>query len=312
MSVQPSNPFPLLVVAGMPRAGTTFLYHYLQQHPSIYLAFRKEIDYFNAHYHFKGRDWFASLFRGIKPGQIAGDLSPACWNDPQAPEWIREFNPDTKVILCLRDPAEFAVSLFRQKNHSHYDVPPTLEKWLHDGYESRLTEKGGPVFFTFHDGEFEQKLDAYKKAFGENLLIYDFSFFTKNQLTILQAIEDFLGIDPYFDESNFDNLRINASYRRNIKWLYAITAQEWFRNLFERYVPRTWAMRARAIFDRISVVGEPSKDASKVRHTPEEVTTAREILPTSCAAFREIFQDHPIYTGDGKPFALREKAVSVD
>lgn len=141
MSVQPSNPFPLLVVAGMPRAGTTFLYHYLQQHPSIYLAFRKEIDYFNAHYHFKGRDWFASLFRGIKPGQIAGDLSPACWNDPQAPEWIREFNPDTKVILCLRDPAEFAVSLFRQKNHSHYDVPPTLEQWLHDGYESRLTEE---------------------------------------------------------------------------------------------------------------------------------------------------------------------------
>lgn len=295
----------------MPRAGTTFLYHYLQQHPSIFLPFRKEIDFFNDLYHFKGTDWFERLYREMKEGQMGGDLSPACWHDPRAIEYIKEYNPDAKVILSLRDPAEFAVSLYMQKNHSHYDVPPSIEEWMEEGYESKLTKGGGSVFFRFDNAEFDERAESYREAFGENLLIYDFSFFKRNQLTVLQAIEDFLGLEPHFNESNFDNLRINASYRRNIKWLYAITAQEWFRDFFEKYVPRKWAMGARSAVDRMAVAGEPSENASKLKLTPEDVSFAQERLQRSCDKFRALFKDYPMFTGDGKEFKTRTKEVET-
>ncbi|MBN2757956.1 MAG: hypothetical protein JXR51_12320 [Bacteroidales bacterium] len=41
----------------MPRAGTTFMYHYLQKHPEVFLPYRKEIQYFDLNYS-EGENWY--------------------------------------------------------------------------------------------------------------------------------------------------------------------------------------------------------------------------------------------------------------
>ena len=87
---------PIIVIPGMPRAGTTFLYHNLQKHPSIFLPFRKEIDYFNRIYRHRGINWFHSLFKGIRDGQYAGDISPACWFEPNTIKYINIF-----TFICI-------------------------------------------------------------------------------------------------------------------------------------------------------------------------------------------------------------------
>lgn len=296
--------FPLFVVPGMPRGGTTFLYHYLQKHPDIFLPYRKEIDFFNDIYNFKGPDWYRSLFQERKPGQICGDLSPACWFEPKAIEYIKEFNPNAKIILSLRNPADFAVSLLRQKQHSHYDLPPTIAEFIEKGYESKLSERGDSVFFQFSPETFEGQVERYKEAFGANLLIYDFEFFQKNQLLTLRAIERFLGLKPHFNEENFDNLRINASSRRNVKFLYSLTTKDWFRNFFENYMPSAAVRQARGLVDRLSVAGAPSQDPSTSTHDPNEVVIAREKLAGSQAAFAALLSQAPVMLGDGSAFEL--------
>lgn len=299
--------FPLFVVPGMPRAGTTFLYHYLQKHPDIFLPYRKEIDYFNDLYHFKGADWYRSLFAERQSGQICGDLSPASWFDPKTLDYIKEFDPDAKVILSLRDPADFAVSLLRQKRHSHYDLPQSVEEFIDVGYESKLSERGGSVRFTFSPQFFEEQVARYQDAFGDRLLMYDFSFFQKNQLVTLRAIEKFLGLAPYFNESNFDNLRINASSRRNIKFLYALTTKDWFRDFVEKYMPSAMVRGARGFVDKVSVAGEPSSDPSSSTHDPADVLIAREKLASSRAAFSKMFATAPVRLGDGSSFELETR-----
>src|SRR5258705_1172785 len=42
------SPFPNFFIAGVPKAGTTALYHYLRQHPQIYMSPHKEPTYFGA------------------------------------------------------------------------------------------------------------------------------------------------------------------------------------------------------------------------------------------------------------------------
>lgn len=288
---------PLLVVPGMPRSGTTFLYHYLQRHPQVFVPFRKEVDYFNNHCRFKGEEWFRRLYRERKEGQIGGDFSPNCWFDPNSAKWISEFDPDAKVVLCLRDPAEFAVSLYTQKGHSEYDLPEDVVDFAANGYHCNLSEKGGEVFFDFTDGIYLENVKKFAETFGENLLVYDFSWFRKNQLEALKLVESFLGVESYFTEENFDNLRINASQRMNVRFLYHLTQKEWFRDFFEAYVPRKVSLFLRGWFDKLSVIKNPGKDA-KNTHDVDLVERLRSRQEVSTQQYRDLFRDRHFFYGN--------------
>jgi Sulfotransferase domain len=295
---------PLFVVPGMPRAGTTFLYHNLQKHPQIFLPFRKEIDYFNEIYHYRGEGWYNSLYRGIRPGQIAGDLSPACWFEPRTIDYIKEYSPDVKVILSLRDPAENAYSLYIQKLTSNYDMPGTFEEFLEHGYSSVMTKGGKGVQFVFTSQDYIEKIENYKKAFGKNLLIYDFRFFRKNNLAALKLIEDFLGLDKWFSDENFDPLRINESYRKNIKIINWLFMQEWLRDYVEKYVPRLTAMKIRGFIDRVSVKTS-RQDNTRQTHQPENIEIAKKHLQEACNYYEELFRKSPAFLGDGSNVVIR-------
>ena len=57
----PIRVLPDFFVIGVVRSGTTSLYHYLGQHPSIKRASYDELGYFDDNYHL-GQNWYKSLF----------------------------------------------------------------------------------------------------------------------------------------------------------------------------------------------------------------------------------------------------------
>lgn len=295
---------PLFAVPGMPRAETTFSYHNLQKHPQIFLPFRKEIDFFNEIYRYRGLDWYHSLYKKIRPGQVAGDLSPACWFNPHAIDYLKKYDANVKVVLSLRDPAENADSLYIQKLTSNYDLPGSFQDFLVSGYSSVMTKSGKGVNLVFTSQDYIEKIEAYKKAFGKNLLIYDFRFFRKDNLAALKLIEDFLGLDKWFSEKNYDPLRINESYRKNIKIINWLFAQEWLRDYVEKYVPRLTAMKIRGLIDRISVKTSV-KDNTRQTHPPENISIARERLAEACSYYEALFRESPAFLGDGSKVVIR-------
>ncbi|RJR40134.1 MAG: hypothetical protein C4576_20310 [Desulfobacteraceae bacterium] len=298
---------PLFVVPGMPRAGTTFLYHNLQKHPQIFLPYRKEIDYFNEIYHFRGLDWFLSLYREIRSGQIAGDLSPACWFDPNAIQYIKQYGYGVKVILAIREPAENTYSLYVQKLSSNYDIPKSFQDFMSNGYTSRLTNKGKGVNFVFSNKAYIENIENYKRAFERNLLVYDFRLFRQNNLAVLQAIEDFLGLNQWFTPYNYDARRINESYRRNIKFLNYLSTSESLRDFVEKHVPRLVTMRIRSFIDRISVKTR-QKDNTRQTHHEEYINLAKKRFAIADNYYHDLFRDNPIFLGDGSPFKIRNAA----
>ena len=96
----------LVIIAGMPRAGTTSLYHVLAKHPAFYASYRKETAYFSYNYQFKGVEWYRDLFRGRKPHQLGLDISPQYFMDRRSIDRIVDFCEHPKVISCL-----FAIQL---------------------------------------------------------------------------------------------------------------------------------------------------------------------------------------------------------
>ena len=122
---------PSFFILGAQKAGTTWLWNMLGQHPGTSLPQTKEIHYFgSAELHAKGQDWYYGHFAGLDREKVIGEAStshffdrvPYFYNDssqiefdpslPPIPELMNAQFPEAKFIVILRDPVHRAVSAY--------------------------------------------------------------------------------------------------------------------------------------------------------------------------------------------------------
>ena len=100
---------PNLFLVGCGRSGTTSLYYYIRQHPEIFMAEVKGPDFFaeipNEGYpeFFNNEKKYLFLFDGAKNQKYLGEASHY-FHIKTAPEKIKKFNPNSKIIIILRNP----------------------------------------------------------------------------------------------------------------------------------------------------------------------------------------------------------------
>ncbi|HUZ55980.1 MAG TPA: sulfotransferase domain-containing protein [Streptosporangiaceae bacterium] len=122
------RPGPDFVVIGAKRGGTTSLYNYLLEHPSIRALFPgrqhiKGIHYYDSNYP-RGLRWYRSHFPVQAGGHhltrpdlspaIAGEASPYYLFHPLAAERLASDYPDVRIIVSLRDPIDRAYSHYKE------------------------------------------------------------------------------------------------------------------------------------------------------------------------------------------------------
>ena len=114
----PLRVLPDLIVIGVVRSGTTSLYYYLSQHPSIIKSAYDELGYFDSNYKL-GLNWYKSLFPSIfekkkverKNGKfVTYDVTPFYIYDQKSPQRIHQILPNSKLIVILRNPVDRSYS----------------------------------------------------------------------------------------------------------------------------------------------------------------------------------------------------------
>lgn len=119
----PSRGLPDFAVIGAKRGGTTSLYNYLLEHPSVAPMFParqniKGTHYFDSHY-WRGIDWYKSHFpvRRGAPGstRLTGEGSPYYLFHPLAASRMAADTPTTRLVVLLRDPVERAYSHYKER-----------------------------------------------------------------------------------------------------------------------------------------------------------------------------------------------------
>lgn len=120
---------PNFLIIGAAKAGTTSLYHYLAQHPQIYMSPIKEPNFFaleercvdfrgpGDHLYIKQfsvteLERYRSLFQGVTHEQAVGEASPLYLYSPVAPARSHRYVPEMKLIAILRHPVDRAYSAF--------------------------------------------------------------------------------------------------------------------------------------------------------------------------------------------------------
>lgn len=120
-------PWPNFLIIGAAKSGTTSLYHYLAEHPQIFMSKVKETNFFA--YPRDGRPtyvWgdeikrsrftvtteadYLALFDAVRGEKAVGEASPVYLGSTIAPSAIRRRLPDARLVVILRNPVERAYS----------------------------------------------------------------------------------------------------------------------------------------------------------------------------------------------------------
>ena len=108
----PPAGLPAFMCIGAQKAGTTWLYEQLKQHPGVCMAEPKEVHYFDWFF-YRSLNWYRKHFSctGAKmPGEVTPGYSVI---EKGRIRFIRRIMPRLKIILLLRDPRERAWSSAR-------------------------------------------------------------------------------------------------------------------------------------------------------------------------------------------------------
>jgi len=290
-------------MAGMPRAGTTYIYQALQAHPNVFLPFRKELSFFTINRD-RGDAWYRAFFQPARADQACGDISPDYFLHPAAAQRIHTFSPGAKVILAVRDPAAWAVSFHRHIATFEWRVPPfPVFLQRHPVPDNRLTHLRGRkerAVFAISDSLIERTVEEYRRTFDANLLVYSFDFFRSSPLTVMRAIERFLDLPPTLVESQLPAAAINSSRRRNSRLLSYLLSREEFITAIDHVLPRAFLRAARGKFDRFASSSPQPHPVDP--DCQQDLALARTRLAADCRYVETLLARAPIQLGNGQPF----------
>jgi hypothetical protein len=215
---------PDFLIIGTQRGGTTSLYKYLVQHPSLAHALTKELRFFDLHYD-RGIDWYRSRFptkrhreqtrrrRGID--MVVGEASPDYMFHPHVPTRVSAVLPDVRLIVLLRNPVDRAYSHYwHQAKRGHEDL--SFEEAV-DREEERLAGEldrmlADPRYVSYERhhhsylarGLYAKQLATWFERFPrEQLLIERSEDFFADPGSVFHRVQDFLGL-PAWDLEGYD------------------------------------------------------------------------------------------------------------
>jgi hypothetical protein len=111
---------PNFLGIGAQRAGTTWVYHCLREHPQIFLPDKKEIHFFSENFE-RGLGWYEAHFEGFDGEPVVGEITPNYLNVESALPRVVECLPDARLLVVLREPLDRARSAYRLLKKTSYE-----------------------------------------------------------------------------------------------------------------------------------------------------------------------------------------------
>ena len=209
---------PDFVVFGAQRCGTTSLYSYLVQHPDIYPALCKEVNYFNNNYR-KPRFWYRYYFPTIvhklfvtkvkKKKFLTGEASIDYMYHPYAAKRLAETISDVKLIIVLRNPVDRAYSSYRHSVRLGVEDLSFEEALDNEGLRLEEEEKKIELdedffcvsrwFFSYlARGRYSEQMERVMLHFPrERICILRSEDFFRDPRVIVNQVLEFLGLSDF-------------------------------------------------------------------------------------------------------------------
>jgi hypothetical protein len=200
---------PNFIVIGAAKAGTTALYHYLDEHPQVFMSPVKETNYFAyaldaegkpvcggpdvARFRVKTLPDYERLFAGAGDAVAVGEASPLYLECPPAAHRIKQLLPHARIICSIRQPVDRAYSDY-QMHLRHEGRSLDSERDL-----DAAAEWARPDSHWMQIGRYYDQLAPYFELFPrDRILVCLFDDLKRSPRTVMEEVYRFLGVDPTF------------------------------------------------------------------------------------------------------------------
>ena len=205
-----SRALPDFIIIGAMKSGTTSLYHYICEHPSVLPAAYDEIGFFDNNYHL-GLNWYRSMFptkrhlNKIKQKNgiaLTGEDTPFYFWNNEVCHRIKELLPTVKLILILRNPVDRAFSEYNNGVRNG-KIDASFESFIKQDLEN--LSKNKPDITRFNDSEsiisrgvYWIQLDMWRKLFSKDqILVLQSEKLLEFPDDVLNEVFNFLGLSKF-------------------------------------------------------------------------------------------------------------------
>ena len=271
---------PNFLMIGGAKAGTSSLYAYLRQHPQVFLSEVRECDFFALDgglpsYHGPGDkiayrryitdlDRYQRLFRRAGNRPAVGESSDLYLDGPGTAGRIRQYLPDAKLLVVLRNPADRAYSQYKHLVRDGREPLATFEEAL-DAEPERVALGWHPNWHLTARGFYGRQLEAYLELFPkEQIAVHLYEDYVADPLAVLRKLFEFLGVDPRFEPDT--SLRYNVSGAPRSELLHAFLARPLaIKDALKPLLPAAFRHRVRARLMNRNIVPDRSRMSMKTR-----------------------------------------------
>jgi hypothetical protein len=196
---------PTFIGLGAQRAGTTWAYNCLAEHPEIFMTREKELHFFYVNYG-RGLAWYEDQFSEAGRAKARGEITPDYMYHERALANLARDLPGAKAFVILRNPVDRAVSAYalhaeRYRGLSFQQAVEQFPELLDRGMYSRHLEV----------------IRRYVSPGRLKIMFYDDLVATPG--TFLDELYTFVGVTPGFRPTSLDTRYNRVVYPALQKWL---------------------------------------------------------------------------------------------
>lgn len=213
---------PTFLCLGIQKAGTSWLYRMVSQHPQVHTSDPKELHFFNRDYNYeKGSQWYLDHFKAKLGTQASGEFTPDyLWirdehrevpgfeSTPDVPRRVVDMLPNLQLIVILRNPVARAIS-----SYYHHIGAARLSP-------NRRIGAIGDQWGIRSMGHYAAHLERWFMHFPRErflILIYEEDLAQENQPKTLARVFEHVGVDRSFTPANrsvrYNRRRSHFDYR---------------------------------------------------------------------------------------------------
>lgn len=229
------------IIAGVQKAGTTALYHYLRDHPQVRMAKQKEVHFFDNEQYFSKPNntaldysFYHAAFNDEPHNHtshfIYGEATPIYLYWPEAIARIQFYNPAMKIIVLLRNPIERAYSHWNMEFNRGRELLPFWDAILMEKLRCRQAKPYKNRLFNYLDrGYYSQQIERLWQYFhhSQTLIIKSDDLKNHHEIT-LKTIHNFLDVDviPCRARQKFKSIYPTAMTEKERHYLQIYFADE--------------------------------------------------------------------------------------
>lgn len=219
--IEEQSVLPNFLIVGAPRCGTTSTYHYLLQHPDVFLPVVKEPSYFSLHWksslpkgyvdcgRSKIRSWdsYLGLFKDAQGTRMIGEASTDTlyYHEHTIPE-IRKRLANPKIIIMVRNPVDRAFSSHQFLVRDGMESGSFEDSLSHE--KTRIEENWSHIWRYRAVSHYATGVQAFMENF-DDVFVGVFDDLCENPLKFIQSVFRFLEVD--FDFAPNVKLAFNRS-----------------------------------------------------------------------------------------------------